>query len=168
MQRSQHVTSPTGNRIRLRDFSRSLPMALLKTRESVMRHFRPAMRDFNLTEQQWRVLRALGSVQEIEANMLARATFLLAPSLTRILRDLEERGHIERRTDPKDQRSALLSLSSQGRALMDDAGTRSEQIYSVMTQRIGAARMEQLMRLLSEVEQELQQLNFEENDASET
>jgi homoprotocatechuate degradation regulator HpaR len=160
----QKSASPTGNRIRLRDFSRSLPMALLKTRESVMRHFRPAMRDFNLTEQQWRVLRALGSVHEIEANMLARATFLLAPSLTRILRDLEERKLIERRADPKDQRSALLSLSSQGRALMDNAGTKSEQIYSAMTQHIGADRMELLMRLLSEVEQELQHIDFDKND----
>jgi homoprotocatechuate degradation regulator HpaR len=146
----------SATRVRLRDFSRSLPMALLKTRESVMRHFRPAMRDLKLTEQQWRVLRALGSVQEIEATSLATATFLLAPSLTRILRDLEMRELINRRSDPNDMRTSRLSLSDKGHALMDEAGIRSEHIYRAMTQRIGAERMEQMMRLLLEVEQELQ------------
>jgi homoprotocatechuate degradation regulator HpaR len=149
------VPPMSGSRVRLRDFSRSLPMALLRTREMVMRQFRPAMRSFNLTEQQWRVLRALSSVREIEATQLATATFLLAPSLTRILRDLEIRKLIHRRAAPKDQRTALLSLSDQGRQLMDDAGLHSEQIYRAMTERIGPERMEQLMRLLAEIETEL-------------
>ena len=154
-----HVSTTTG-KIRLRDFSRSLPMALLKTREMVMRNFRPAMRDLNLTEQQWRVLRALGSVQEIEATKLAAATFLLAPSLTRILKDLEMRELINRRADQTDQRTSLISLSRKGHALMDEAGLISEEIYRTMTDRIGTDRMEQLMRLLKEVEQELQSFDI--------
>jgi homoprotocatechuate degradation regulator HpaR len=156
MQDNANSIATTVGRVRLRDFSRSLPMALLKTREMVMRHFRPAMRDLNLTEQQWRVLRALGSVPEIEATKLASATFLLSPSLTRILRDLETRKLITRRADPADLRTALLSLSPQGHTLMDGAGVSSEQIYRAMTERIGTERMEQLMRLLAEVEKELQ------------
>jgi len=143
-------------RVRLRDFSRSLPMALLLTREAVMRHFRPALRAVNLTEQQWRVLRALGAVHEIEVTALANATFLLAPSLTRILKDLEERRLIGRRAAPQDARTALISISPQGVALMEKAGVRSERIYRAMTERIGEERMETLMRLLKEVEGDLQ------------
>jgi homoprotocatechuate degradation regulator HpaR len=161
MKRQKNHIAVTTGRIRLRDFSRSLPMALLKTREMVMRHFRPAMRDLNLTEQQWRVLRALGSVQEIEVTKLAAATFLLAPSLTRILKDLEARDLINRRTDLADQRTSLLSLSHAGHALMDEAGIISEDIYRTMTDRIGTNRMELLMRLLKEVEVELQAMETE-------
>jgi len=43
----------------LRDFQKNLPMALLRARESVMSHFRPILRDHDITEQQWRVIRAL-------------------------------------------------------------------------------------------------------------
>jgi homoprotocatechuate degradation regulator HpaR len=131
-------------------------MALLRTREMVMRQFRPSLRSFNLTEQQWRVLRALSSVHEIEATQLANATFLLAPSLTRILRDLELRDLIDRRAAPHDLRTAVLSLSLAGRQLMDEAGVQSEQIYRAMSERIGAERMDQLMALLADVEKELQ------------
>jgi hypothetical protein len=49
----------TRPRVVLRDFSKSLPMALMRTREAVMKRFRPSLRDHALTEQQWRVLRAL-------------------------------------------------------------------------------------------------------------
>ncbi len=43
----------------MREFSRSLPMSLLRAREAVMRQFRPSLRNHGLTEQQWRILRAL-------------------------------------------------------------------------------------------------------------
>lgn len=72
----------SATRVRLREFSRSLPMALLRAREAVMRHFRPSLRAFDVTEQQWRVLRALSAIPEIEVTELANATFLLAPSLS--------------------------------------------------------------------------------------
>ncbi len=151
-------------KVRLREFSRSLPMALLLAREAVMRHFRPALRAIDLTEQQWRVLRALGSVREIEVTALANATFLLAPSLTRILKDLEEKGFIHRRPSPHDARTALISLADEGRTLLDEAGLRSERIYRAMTHKIGEERLEELMRLLKEVEVELQGPLDGEND----
>src|SRR5665647_1001577 len=62
--------------IPMRDFSRSLPMALLRARESVMRHFRPSLRAHGLTEQQWRILRALSSHGEIEVTELAVVAYL--------------------------------------------------------------------------------------------
>ena len=68
----------------LRSFDDSLPMALLKARERAMRVFRPVLADHDLTEQQWRVLRALSSAStELDIGEIADATFLLGPSLTR-------------------------------------------------------------------------------------
>src|SRR5438552_16427900 len=82
---------PAVSRTPMREFSRSLPMSLLRAREAVMRQFRPSLRNHGLTEQQWRILRALTAVDAIEVTELARVAFLLGPSLSRILRDLEER-----------------------------------------------------------------------------
>src|SRR3979409_2792952 len=92
----------TARRAPMRDFSRSLPMSLLRAREAVMRQFRPSLRNHGLTEQQWRILRALTAVDAIEVTELARVAFLLGPSLSRILRDLEARDLIERRTAEAD------------------------------------------------------------------
>ena len=42
------------------DTRRSLPIALLRARETVMHRFRPLLASHDLTEQQWRVIRVLG------------------------------------------------------------------------------------------------------------
>src|SRR3954447_747537 len=83
---------PASRRQPMREFSRSLPMSLLRAREAVMRQFRPSLRNHGLTEQQWRILRALGAVDAIEVTDLARVAFFLGPSLSRILRDLKRVG----------------------------------------------------------------------------
>src|SRR3954471_21942284 len=101
-QNSGSATASAAQRVPMRDFSRSLPMSLLRAREAVMRHFRPSLRNHGLTEQQWRILRALASIDAIEVTELARLAFLLGPSLSRILRDLEARELIERRADKSD------------------------------------------------------------------
>ena len=110
-------------RVPMREFSRSLPMSLLRAREAVMRQFRPSLRDHGLTEQQWRILRALASVETIEVTELARVAFLLGPSLSRILRDLEARHLIERRVAKADLRRGVVSISAKG--LQVDRGGRA-------------------------------------------
>src|ERR1700745_3610661 len=106
-------------RVPMRDFARSLPMALLRAREAVMRQFRPSLRRHGLTEQQWRILRALAAVEESEVTELARTAFLLGPSLSRILRDLEARRLIERRTAESDLRRGVVSISEKGLKLVE-------------------------------------------------
>lgn len=127
-------------------------MSLLRTREAVMRHFRASLRHFELTEQQWRVLRALSSVREIEINDLVRSTHLLAPSLSRILRDLEARGVIIRRTPENDMRRALIAISPAGIALMNEVAPASEAIYAEITRRFGAEKLLAMQTMLRELE----------------
>src|SRR4030081_2721325 len=102
--RSNPAHSAGTRHVPMREFSRSLPMSLLRAREAVMRHFRPSLRDHGLTEQQWRILRALPVIDANEVTELARVAFLLGPSLSRILRDLEARHLIERKVVKADQR----------------------------------------------------------------
>jgi homoprotocatechuate degradation regulator HpaR len=130
-------------------------MALLRARESVMRHFRPSLQAAGLTEQQWRALRALNGQKEIDATRLAAATFLLAPSLTRILRDLEGRHLVRRRPDPRDARVTLIALTDDGAALLGQVGGHSERIYQAIEARLGAERLDRLMRTLAEIEADL-------------
>lgn len=144
--------------VRLRSFSRSLPMALLVAREAVMNRFRASLHLFNLTEQQWRVLRALTSVHQVEVLDLAKATCLLAPSLSRILRDLEARGLVLREHPEADMRRSLISISPRGLLLIDAVAPYSETTYAEITEVFGKERMDLLHGLLKELTQALDAL----------
>ena len=135
----------------LRQFSRSLPMALLRAREAVMGRFRVHLRRHGVTEQQWRVLRALSSTPEVTASALVQATLIKPPSLSRIIRDLAARKLIVRRGSPRDQRTTLLSLSSRGTAFLRAAGPESEACYQEIAAVIGPSRLSQLYRFLDEL-----------------
>jgi homoprotocatechuate degradation regulator HpaR len=144
-------------RVPMREFSRSLPMSLLRAREAVMRHFRPSLRHHGLTEQQWRILRALASIDTVEVTELARMAFLLGPSLSRILRDLETRHLIERRVAKADLRRGVVSISAKGVRLIEAVAPSSEAIYAAMTRRYGARKLADLQEMLAALENSLRE-----------
>ena len=145
-------------RVPMREFSRSLPMSLLRAREAVMRQFRPSLRHHGLTEQQWRILRALAAIETIEVTELARVAFLLGPSLSRILRDLEARHLIERRIAKTDQRRAMVSISAKGLKLIEAVAPSSEAIYAAISKRYGARKLAELQEMLGALERSLAEL----------
>lgn len=134
----------------LRDFRHSLPMELLKAREAAMARFRPMLRQHDLTEQQWRVIRALAEFGRIDASELAERSFLLSPSLTRILQHLEKSRLVRRTPDRNDQRRSELKLTAKGRRLFDEVAPDSERLYTEIEARFGRTRMETLYTLLAE------------------
>jgi len=125
-------------------------MELLKAREAAMSRFRPMLRRHGLTEQQWRVIRALAAYQEIDASELARRSFLLAPSLTRILQFLERAELLKRSSDANDQRRSVFVLTGKGRRLYDEVGPDSEILYADIENQFGADKLEALYALLAE------------------
>jgi len=135
---------------RLRDFEHSLPMELLKAREAAMARFRPMLRDHGLTEQQWRVIRALADYGNIDAGELARRSFLLAPSLTRILQHLESEILVNRSSDASDQRRSVFELTPRGRKLFSRVAPDSETLYRGIEKEFGAKKLELLYELLGQ------------------
>jgi homoprotocatechuate degradation regulator HpaR len=156
--RSKPSSKAGVRRVPMREFSRSLPMSLLRAREAVMRQFRPSLRDHGLTEQQWRILRALAAVDTIEVTELARVAFLLGPSLSRILRDLEARQLIVRRTAETDLRRGVVSISARGLRLIEAVAPTSEAIYAAISRCFGARKLAELQQMLHELEGSLSKL----------
>src|SRR5580693_8509606 len=161
------ASRPAERRIPMRDFSKSLPMSLLRAREAVMKQFRPSLRRHGLTEQQWRILRALAAVDAIEVTELARVAFLLGPSLSRILRDLEARQLIERRTAKADLRRGVVSISQKGLKLIELVAPTSESIYAAITRRYGAQKLAELQNMLAALEHSLAALVVTDAEPSE-
>ena len=136
----------------MRPFSASLPMGLLQAREAAMRLFRPLLAGHGLTEQQWRVLRALSAADgPLEVGEVVDRTFLLAPSLSRILSNLEQRGLIDRTTASHDQRRSLIALNDRGRGLVAMVAPGSEAIYNTIEERFGAERLQALLAELRDL-----------------
>lgn len=124
---------------------RTLPIALLRARESVMERFRPMLHRLDVTEQQWRVLRVLREAEAMDASELAQRAAILAPSLSRILKTLEARGFIALCKDPGDGRRTLISLSDAGCRFLADAAPESAAIYAEIEALVGRDRIESLI-----------------------
>lgn len=128
----------------MRSLDQSLPLMLLRAREAVMDHFRPHLHHHGVTEQQWRVLRALAEFGPVDAGTLARRVCLLMPSLSRILRDLASEGLLKRTRKEGDGRMVIVSLTSRGRGLFQRMSQESELIYASLSKAIGVERFEAL------------------------
>ncbi len=122
-----------------------------------MARFRPMLRGHGLTEQQWRVIRVLADSDGIDAGELARRSFLLAPSLTRILQYLEGEKLVRRRSDHRDQRRSVFSLTSAGQRLFAAVAPDSEALYHDIEHEFGGERLEKLYQLLAEFTDELRE-----------
>lgn len=123
-------------------------MALLRAREAVMTRFRPMLAAHDINEQQWRVIRVLGEVDRLDATEVAVRANILAPSLTRMIRAMTERGLIHRARDASDGRRVMLSIAPQGRALLQVVAPDSTAIYQQLEHDYGAARTAQLIDML--------------------
>jgi homoprotocatechuate degradation regulator HpaR len=132
----------------MRPFARSLPMQLLRAREVLMQEFRPHLRKQGLSEQQWRVLRALAEAGSMDINALGEMCQIHPASLSRMLPNLEDDGRIERRASPDDQRYVIVSITAKGKSLFQRMARESEQIYASIERRIGSKELKLLYELL--------------------
>jgi homoprotocatechuate degradation regulator HpaR len=137
------------SRIRkLPPFEQTLGAILLSAKEAVLAPMRPTLREYNITEPQWRVLRVINDRGAADASGLAEVGLLHAPSVTRILKELEQRKLIVRETDVNDRRRNLVALSPEGREVVK---VISRQVLHVMREhsvRFGDQRMEKLLNEL--------------------
>lgn len=135
--------------------SPTLALALLRAREAVLTRVRPMLRSHGVTEQQWRVLRALADGPPVDTAELARRAFLLRPSLTRILRDLEARGLLERVAPPGGPRRSLLTITGRGRELIAATVAGAAAIQADIERIFGVEALGALKRDLATLERVL-------------
>lgn len=135
----------------MRKFDDSIPLKLLKAREATMSFFRPILQEIGLTEQQWRVIRALNEYEELESKQLADLCCILSPSLTGILTRLEQQGFIKRRKSTEDQRRILISLTDQSKDMFASVSPRLEGRYAEMTSQLSPEKMQILDDLLTQL-----------------
>ncbi len=132
-------------------FSRSLPMMLYRTLDTVMPRFRKIFNDFGITEQQWRVLRVLWEYDAVTINRLAELTLIPAPSLVGIIDRLERNEFVIRQRSQADRRKVNVVLIARGVELEDQVMPRVAAVYADLKQSVDSTTWDLVLRGLQEI-----------------
>ena len=117
---------------------------LLIAKEAVLAPMRPKLREYDITEPQWRVLRVINDRGAAVASGLAEVGLLHAPSVTRILKELERRDLIVRKPDAHDRRRVLVELTPAGRQVVKDIAREVLRVMREYSERFGDQRLARL------------------------
>ena len=138
------VTAPQPSSDALRTHRRHLALELLATRERFMLHFRPILASHNITEQQWRIVRALAASGEMAPGEIAQRCVILKPSLTGILARMEELGWVARLSHAADQRRSVVRLTTSGKALHRKINREVEAAHTAIVAALGNDELDAL------------------------
>ncbi len=138
---------------KLRQTRRSLPIALLRARETVMGPIRDMLATSGINEQKWRVLRVVQEHGPMELSQVASEACLLLSSLTRMVGPMVAEGLIARSTPPEDRRKTIVVITAAGEALVNAHAAQSAAILERIEGRFGKDRLEQLLDLLEDLQQ---------------
>lgn len=123
-----------------------------------MQLFRPHLARLGLTEQQWRVLRVLGEDGVSEAGHVATRACILPPSLSRIIKTLEEQKLITSFRDSNDGRRTMIELTVGGVRFLEDAAPQSAAIYASIERAFGKAELASLLDNLDRLQTSLERI----------
>ncbi|MEM1274051.1 MAG: homoprotocatechuate degradation operon regulator HpaR [Pseudomonadota bacterium] len=132
--------------------ARSLPIALIRARESVMSPIRDMLSETGITEQQWRVLRVLAEFGRMDTKTLADRSSLLFPSLTRIAATLRDKGLVTQTRDDKDRRRQFIEITPGGLRIIKDYEPEAANIVAGFKETLGEEGYETLLDLLGKLD----------------
>ena len=145
-------TKPQNLIIGLPSTRRSLPIALIRSREKVMGPIRDMLKASGITEQQWRVLRVLSESGPQDMTQISEKAGLLLPSLSRIIRKLRGDGFVVSSTNSTDRRRQAVVITPDGQKIIDDNLPQAKKIAEELRHQFGSQRYEQLLDLLAVLE----------------
>lgn len=130
---------------------RNLPLLLLQARESVLARFRPILNANGVTEQQWRIVRALLESGPLEPRQIGALCGISSPSLAGILARMESLGLVTRERLDHDQRRVLVSLTADSQALAARLAPEIEATYRQIEETVGAGFVADCYRMLDQL-----------------
>lgn len=130
---------------------RNLPQLFLRAREELLRHFRPIITHFGLTEQQWRILRAISEFDQLEPREICEICQILSPSLTGVLSRMEDMGLVTRTRMEEDQRRVTVRLTPKAEQLVSELGPLIVEQYKIIEKAFGQELIHELYEVMDRV-----------------
>ena len=130
---------------------RNLPMLLLRAREKMMERFRPLLTANGVTEQQWRVIRALNESGPLEPRQISDICTISSPSLAGVLARMEALGFVTKERFADDQRRVRVSLTKESYRIVKAISKDLEARYKVLEDELGPQVLERVYRAVDDL-----------------
>lgn len=127
---------------------RNLPQLMLQAREALMAQFRPILNENGITEQQWRIVRALLLHGPLEPRQLCELCQISSPSIVGVLQRMEEAGLVERERMAEDQRRVSVTATARSRQLGRRMFPAIDKRYGEIEQLVGVQTLQQAYDVL--------------------
>jgi DNA-binding MarR family transcriptional regulator len=109
-----------------------------------------------LTHMESKVLSYLARHPEATQRDMARATGRDKAQLARLIKGLRENGLLDSQADPEDRRNQRLSLTSEGKSVLQRLQQQSTRLASKAVAALKPAEVKQLVALLRQVQSNLE------------
>lgn len=132
-------------------FLDSLPMILSRSIDGIMPVYRTLFQEHAITDQQWRVMRALWEQKHLTSKQISEITLLPSPSLVGILDRLEKKRFIGRLRSVKDRRLVYIVPTQAGRELQELMLPKIEEIHDSFMKKVTPEEWGELNRILDKL-----------------
>jgi len=113
-----------------------------------MPSYRAVFTKYDITEQQWRILRVLWEQERCSASNLAEKTLIPGASLVGILDRLSKKELIKRIRSEQDRRRVFVEATRRGSALEEEITPQIDEIYAQLIGTTGERNWNSLVRTL--------------------
>lgn len=119
-------------------------------------------KEFGITIPEWRVLLWLNTYPNLYAKDICAYTYMDKTQVSRLITQLEKRAFIQRKTCKNDNRSYQLSLTQQGKDLLDVIIPKAIEWEDSLIDSISSAEYQNLLSMVEKLEKQLDKLNQSE------
>lgn len=132
----------------MQHFEESLPMLMNRALDAVMPRYRAVFAKYDITEQQWRILRVLWEQQRCSTSILSERTLIPGPSMVGIIDRLTKKGLVRRIRSEDDRRRVFVEATATGKTMQSRIGPQIDQVYAELLEHTGDRDWKALIRTL--------------------
>lgn len=129
----------------------SLGFILNKTNTKLKNKLLQRFNEYNVTPEQWSVLKCLWEQEGVTPKELADKIAKDKPTTNRILEKLQAKELIVREPHPLDKRAYQTFLTDRGRALKDELIPRARQLFEEATIGMERDKVMEIKKLLNQI-----------------
>ena len=120
---------------------------------ALYKDFDAHVRAAGLSSIEWRVLATLHDGQPLAISRLAHEVLAKQPTVTKLVQRMGEQGWLALRSDPRDQRRTLVSVTPAGRRLARPLVDKARDHEARLLRTLGATEKNALRKLLEKLAQ---------------
>ncbi|TYR80558.1 MarR family transcriptional regulator [Priestia megaterium] len=124
----------------------------VKTSKRMSRLVATFLKPYNITPEQWTVLKHLSEVEQVTQKQLAEKADKDQATLTKILDLLEKRNCVKRLKNPDDRRSFFIKITSEGLALKEELNVHIEKLFASLIKGLDSEKLEVYSQILTQFE----------------